>query len=151
MKRSPLKNRYKKKNKKTENTKTGIYIKKQRDFWVSHLRKTKRNYFKITDNKKFWKTIWPFFSDKLYNQNKIIIIEKDCIIINKQKSTPVNNYLINITKYLDLQPSSVSHTHDTDEMTKHFGDHISVHKIREAYSEVLQEYIYIFKTVPWTK
>ena len=49
---------------------TGIYTKKQRNFCVTLLRKIKRNYFKnvntqdITDNKKFWKNIWPYFSDK---------------------------------------------------------------------------------------
>ena len=34
----------------------------------------------ITDNKKFWKTVRSYFSDKGYNQNKITIIEKDSIL-----------------------------------------------------------------------
>ena len=44
--------------------------KKQRNFCVSLLRNTKRNYYNnldlklITDNKLFWKTIKPLFSDK---------------------------------------------------------------------------------------
>ena len=47
--------------------KTGIYIKTQRNFYVSLLSKTKGNYFKngkmedITNNQKFWKTIWPYW------------------------------------------------------------------------------------------
>ena len=71
-------------------TKTGIYIKKQRIFCVNLLRKTKRNYFKsvksqnITDNKKFWKTIRPYFSNKGYNQTKIIIVEKDSIVTDEK-------------------------------------------------------------------
>ena len=61
------------------------------DVRVSLLRKTKRNYFKnvkiqdITDNKKFWKTIRPYFSDKGYNQTKITIVEKDSIITDEKK------------------------------------------------------------------
>ena len=60
MKRSQLKNKYNK-NRNYE---------QERNFCVSFLRKTKKNCFKnvkvqdITDNKKFWKTIPPYFSDK---------------------------------------------------------------------------------------
>ena len=49
-------------------------------------------------NKKFWKTIPPYFSDKGYNQTNITIIEKDSIITAKKNATLMNNYLINITK-----------------------------------------------------
>ena len=49
-------------------------------------------------NKKFWKTIPPYFSDKGYNQINITIIEKDSIITAKKNATLMNNYLINITK-----------------------------------------------------
>ena len=61
------------------------------NFCVSLLRKTKRNYFEnvkiqdITDNKKFWKTLRPCFSDTGYNQTKIRILEKDSIITNGKK------------------------------------------------------------------
>ena len=49
----------------------------------------------------------------------------------------MNTYFINITKNLDLKPSAISNTSDIDEITKHFGDQISVCKIKEAYSEIL--------------
>ena len=81
MKRSQLKNKYNK-NRNYE---------QERNFCVSFLRKTKKNCFKnvkvqdITDNKKFWKTIPPYFSDKGYNQTNITIIEKDSIITAKKK------------------------------------------------------------------
>ena len=93
MKRSQLKNRYNK-NGNHEN-------------W--YLYKKQRNYFQnvkiqdITDNKKFWKNIQPYFSDKEYNQTKITIVEKDSIITDEKKvATLINGYLINITKNLDL-------------------------------------------------
>ena len=79
----------------------------------------------IRDNKKFWKTIRPYFSDKGYNQTKITIVEKDSIITDKKKK------IANITKNLDLKPSTVSNTSDIDEVTKHFDDH-SVCKIKEV-------------------
>ena len=49
------------------------------------------NYFKnvkmqdIPDNKKLWKTIQPYFSDKGYNQTKVTIVEKDSIITDEKK------------------------------------------------------------------
>ena len=87
MKRSQLKNRYN----KNLNYENWYLYKKQRNFCVNLLRKTKRNYFKnvkmqdIRDNKKFWKTIRPYFSDKGYNQTKITIVEKDSIKTELQK------------------------------------------------------------------
>ena len=90
-KRSQLKNRYN----KNQN------YEQERNFCVSFLRKTKKNCFKnvkMQANKKFWKTIPPYFSDKGYNQTNITIIEKDSIITAKKNATLMNNYLINITK-----------------------------------------------------
>ena len=57
--------------------------KKQRNICTSLLRKTKRNYFEnldpsaISDNKKFWKTIKPLFSDKVVTTSKITLCEND--------------------------------------------------------------------------
>ena len=59
----------------------------------------------------------------------------------------MNNYFINITKNLDLKPSTVPNTSDLDEITKHFDDHISICKIKEAYSEILREDNFSFKMV----
>ena len=38
----------------------------------------------ITDNKKFWKTLRPYLSDKGCNQIKIAIVEKDYIITDEK-------------------------------------------------------------------
>ena len=59
---------------------------KQRNYCVSLLRKTKKNYYsnlnekKTTDNKTFWKTVRPILSDKIPSDEKITLIEKDKII-----------------------------------------------------------------------
>ena len=102
----------------------------------------------IKDNKKFWKTIRPYFSDKGYNQTKITVVKKDCIITDEKKiASLMNNYFTNITKTLDLKPSTVSNTSDIEEITKHFDDHISVCKIKEAYSKILREDNFSFSMV----
>ena len=59
----------------------------------------------------------------------------------------MNNCFINITKNLDLKPSTVPNTSEIDEITKHFYDHISVCKIKKAYSEILREDNFSFKMV----
>ena len=59
----------------------------------------------------------------------------------------MNNYFTNISKTLKLKPSTVSNTSDIDEITKHFDDHISLCKIKEAYSEILREDNFSFKMV----
>ena len=59
----------------------------------------------------------------------------------------MNNYFINITKKLDLKPSTFSNTSNIDQITKHFNDHTSVCKIKKAYSEILRERNFSFKMV----
>ena len=38
-----------------------------------------------------------------------------------------------------MKPSTVYHISGTAEITKHFDGHISVSKVKEAYSEILQD------------
>ena len=77
MRRSRLKNIYN----KTRSPENWNNYKKQCNFCVDLLKKTKRSYFEqinikdISDNKKFWKTIKPFFINKGLNSNKLILIE----------------------------------------------------------------------------
>ena len=46
-----------------------------------------------------------------------------------------------------MKRSAVSNTSDIDKITKHFDDHISACKIREAYSEILREDNFSFKMI----
>ena len=74
MQRSGLCNKYNKFN--TESNKKAY--KKQRNYCLSLLRKEKRCFFNnmcpkdIEDNRKFWKTAKPFFSDKVSSNNNIL-------------------------------------------------------------------------------
>ena len=82
MLRSRLKNNF---NKQRSDENWDNY-KKQRNFCVKLLRQTKEKYFSdinvksISDNKKFWKTIKPFFSNKGLNTNNMMLVEDNEIV-----------------------------------------------------------------------
>ena len=59
----------------------------------------------------------------------------------------MNNYFINITKKIDLNPSTVSNTSDTDKIIKFFDDNIRLCNIKEAYSEILPKDDFSFKMI----
>ena len=76
---------------------------KQRNYCVSLLRKSKREYYSsldvknITDNKTFWKTVKPFLSDKLTSTQKIILIDNDKIVkSNDDAARLLNTFFSNI-------------------------------------------------------
>ena len=79
MNRSRLKNRYYK-NKTLENWEKYTRI---RNICVKMTLKAKKSYFNnininsLVDNKKFWKTVKPLFSDKCTNKSKIMLVEND--------------------------------------------------------------------------
>ena len=86
MHRSKFKNIYNKK--RTDDN--WINYKKQMNFCVNLLRKTKKDYFQnlnILDlfyNRKFWKTIKPYFNNKGLNSSKLLPIEKGNIALNEK-------------------------------------------------------------------
>ena len=58
----------------------------------------------MIDNKKFYKTIKPFFSNKVLNSNKLMPREKDVVVADeKALAALMNNYFVNITADLDLK------------------------------------------------
>ena len=81
MKRSQLRNAFLKK----RTPESQVAYNKQRNYCTSLLRKEKRNYFenidtsKISDNKMFWKTVKPMFSNKNVNRESITLVKGDKI------------------------------------------------------------------------
>ena len=56
----------------------------------------------VTDNKTFWKTVKPFFSDKTVNSPKITLVEKKEMINNEEKIAEIFNiYFTNIVSNLN--------------------------------------------------
>ena len=86
MYKSKLKNIY---NKKRTNNNWANY-KKQRNFCVNLLRKTKTDYFQnlktrdLSDSRKFWKIIKSYFTNTGLNSNKLLLKEKGNLISNKK-------------------------------------------------------------------
>ena len=57
-----------------------------------------------SDNRKFWKTIKPYFSNKGLNSNKFLIKDKGKVVSNeKQFAAIIKNFFLNITKGLTLK------------------------------------------------
>ena len=70
-----------------------------------------KNYFEnvnvedINDNKKFWKMVKPFFSNK--GLNKLMLIEDNNLISEESGlANTMNQYFTSITKQLNLKKSS---------------------------------------------
>ena len=85
------------------NTKSDIDRKaynKQHNLCVSLIRSEKKNFFSninksdIIDNKTFWKTVKPLFTDKIKTKSKITLIEKkNCLPgRSRENSFRKNNY-----------------------------------------------------------
>ncbi len=82
---------------------------KLRNECVNLTKKVKREYFanlnikSINDNKTFWRTIKPFFTDKNKKSGKIVLVENNEIIMdNKYNADVMNEYFVNITQTLDI-------------------------------------------------
>ena len=81
----------------------------QRNKCVALLRKTKKTYYEnldeknVTDTKKFWKTVKPYFSDKSVKCDKINLNENGELLKNESETTEVfNNFFSNIVKNLKI-------------------------------------------------
>ena len=92
---------------KTEDAR--IAYKKQRNVCVSLLRKTKKNFYEllnpglISDNKKFWKQVKPFFSDKPQNRGNIMLQEGKEVITNPATCEEIfNQFFVDVIKNLDI-------------------------------------------------
>ena len=91
------------------------------------------------DDKNFWQTINPYFSDKRNSSNKLMTSEKDYIVsYDKRLSEIFNENVINITKTLDLQPSIISTTASISEIIETFKDYPIINKICSLQREECQ-------------
>ena len=116
---------------------------KLRNDVVKLTKKVKRDYFvnlnlnSVTDNKKFWQSVKPNFTNKSLKSKKIILVENGDIISENNKTVEImNDYFVNITKEMDIP--EVCHT-DVDSLctdpidviTQMYSEHPSILKIKE--------------------
>ena len=81
----------------------------QRNKCVALLKKTKKTYYEnldeknVTDNKKFWKTVKPYLSDKSVKCDKINLNENGELLKSESETAEVfNNLFSNIVKNLKI-------------------------------------------------
>ena len=105
MKRSKLRNKYLR---ERTNEAKSLYN-KQRNLCVSILRKNKRDYFGnlnnkiVTDNRKFWKTISPLFSEKAFHIECITLKESNkTIVSNVELAETFNTFFSKIAPNLNI-------------------------------------------------
>ena len=121
--------------------------KKQRNFCVFLLRRIKKNLYEnlnpkfITDNKKFWKQVNPFFSDKSPTNGNIMLSEDDDIIRNQTKRSEIfNRYFISAIESLEIDRTlhTTTKVYDNDPVElaiKKYKNHPSIIRIhQEGYS-----------------
>ena len=140
MTRSRLRNRYIKNPTPDNKTKYTKY----RNYCTGLFRKQKRSYYSdlniksITDNRKFWKTIGPLFSEKHFSKKKITLVEKEEIISNDlDVAETFNAYFANIVQTLDIE-GFVTHDYSyqpqldyISNIINKFKNHPSILKIKE--------------------
>ena len=139
MNRSRLRNKFLKNPNDINKT---IYS-KHRNYCVNLLRKEKRKYYNninlklLTDNKQFWKTIKPFFSDKHNISRNITLIDDDEIISKDIEVAEImNDFFSNAVANLDIngyQTVFLSNTSNDKivNIINKFKNHPSVVKIKE--------------------
>ena len=144
MNRSRCKNVYFK-NKTVENWEK---YRKLRNDCVKLTKKVKREYFQnlnihsVKDNKTFWKTVKPLFSNKGSKNTKIILVENEEIITGDKKIADImNEYFIHITKDLNipkfmLENTDMIYLDPIDEIIHKYSKHSSILKINEFVNPI---------------
>ena len=131
--------------------------KQQRNICTFLVRKAKRDYYsnldpaKICDNKKFWSTVKPLFSDKSIKNSNIILIENNDIIHNDViVAQKFNDFFSNVVHNLNIKMDSdnvIVNCNDTDPITfaiHKYKKHPSIIKIQESQRNVESKPLYSF-------
>ena len=139
MLRTRLKNKYNK-NRAAENWDA---FRRQRNLCVKMTREAKRDFYNqidisaVTDNKKFWKTVKPFISDKSSSKSRITLVEEGKVVSNESDvAETFNNFFVTITDSLGIIENeniilaSDDFSDPIDEIVFKFSRHPSIQKIR---------------------
>ena len=154
MTRSRLRNKYLK-NRNEENR--AMYV-KQRNYYVSLLRKSKKEHHEnldernLMDNKLFWKTIKPSFSDKIVTRDGIHLTENGEVVKTESETEEtLSNFFgdviknLMIPKYSEYDPSIDRVENRTIRAILKYRNHPSVLAIRERKKAQIN---FCFKEVP---
>ena len=132
--RSKLRNNYN----KNRTPKNLIIFEKQRNKCIKILRNVKKEYLSnlnvkdVTDTRKFWSRVKPFFSDTSKTVNNIILSDNDKMLKDEKKvAKTLNDYFTNLTKKLKLKPITFNGTVNS------FENRNSIGKIKGYYKDEL--------------
>ena len=112
--------------------------KRYRNFCVWLFRKEKRRFYenidtnKITDNRIFWKTVKPLFSEKHILNKKITLVENNDIVSNDADAVQD----LEIDGYAENLCSSHVNSDPISKIIVKFKDHPSILKIKERVIEM---------------
>ena len=105
MVRSKLKNRLN----KEKSLSAKLAYKTQRNLCTSLLKKVKRDFYgklnpsDISDNKKFWKIVKPFFSEKVISTENISIVENNVLLTDDKNVADIfNSFFSNAVENLSI-------------------------------------------------
>ena len=96
----------------------------------------------VYDNKRFWKTMKPLFSDKKCKNQKIVLVENDEIIKDSLQTAEImNSYFVNIAKNLEISEfvtekfpknTIITSIDPIDHIIHEYSKHPSILKIKET-------------------
>ena len=142
MKRSRLRNRYR----KMKTTENEMKYKKQRNLCANLLKRAKSSYFEklkpssICDNKTFWKTVKPLFSEKILSSDNITLIEDDEIISDDGEIANIfnshfNDAVKNLNISFDYQSECIINSSEdpTINAIRKYKHHPSIVRIKEKF------------------
>ena len=135
-----------------------VHFKKHRNYFAKLFEKEKKRFYNnidiksFTDNKMFWKTIKPHFSEKYTPTKRITLVENDEIITNDNNIAEVmNDFFTNIVDKLEIegfQTENFEYNFEIDHISNiiaKFKEHPSIHKIKETIN-ILQHFSFSIST-----
>ena len=117
-----------------------LTYKRRRNYCVKLLKRSKKDFYNnfnvknVTDNKHFWKTIKSNFTDKVLQDEKIVLVEDDKVITAETDLAKIfKGYFENIVERLHIErPCKVDLDREpVANAIKNFSQHPSILKIKE--------------------
>ena len=106
-----------------------------------------QSYRSISDNRLFWKTVTPYFSEKGSSSKKLMLIENGKILTDEiSLANTMNDFFLNITKNLDIKQYPCMKCFNLDGLKKRFMTHESIKKIKQLY-EIREGDMFSFKNI----
>ena len=133
---------------------------KQRNYCVSLLRKSKKDYYAnlsvkdIVNNKQFWRTVIPLFSNKTKSNEKITLVEDETVTTQDEKNVELLNLFfssavknLKIPEFSDTNPLAERLSDPVLKAILKYENHSSIVAIRNNnshfyFNEVSVEEVY---------